>query len=365
MNKGLTSFRAFAFLAVFLYHCKLLEAGYLGVQAFFVLSGFLLTPILVDMKASLGRREYFTHFYGRRSLRIFPLYYVYLALATGFVVWVWWRTGFAPVPAVMGYFKELPWALTYTYNFFFAAHSHEASQLVSHFWSLAVEEQFYLVWPLVLILTPKRRLGVVLSLLVLAGPLLRYAVTQVWASAELPGIQGPVHVAVYALPFAHFDAFAIGGLFALFQKSRRWVWSWVLIAAVVGLGYATEYASRGAIHNWTGLGYQPLMLDSHKAIWGYSVLNLTFAFLLVQIRDGLFLRLVFENRIVRYLGEISYGLYVFHFATLGYFLVQYPAMSPNVQHVLALLTTVAISALSYELMEKRFIRLKDRYFARR
>ncbi|MFT5830847.1 MAG: peptidoglycan/LPS O-acetylase OafA/YrhL, partial [Bacteroidia bacterium] len=71
MNPGLTSFRAFAFLAVYLYHAHVLSVGYLGVQAFFVLSGFLLTPILIDMKQSMSTRHYFTKFYGRRALRIF------------------------------------------------------------------------------------------------------------------------------------------------------------------------------------------------------------------------------------------------------------------------------------------------------
>ena len=78
MNKGITSFRALAFIAVFLFHIHRVQAGYLGVLAFFVLSGFLLIPILIEMKESLSNKDFFTHFYGRRALRIFPLYYVYL-----------------------------------------------------------------------------------------------------------------------------------------------------------------------------------------------------------------------------------------------------------------------------------------------
>ena len=83
MNKGLTTFRFFAFLAVFLVHVGVFDAGYLGVQAFFVLSGFLLSPILVGMKSALSTQDYFVHFYGRRALRIFPIYYAYLFLIAG------------------------------------------------------------------------------------------------------------------------------------------------------------------------------------------------------------------------------------------------------------------------------------------
>ena len=96
MNKGLTSFRALAFFAIFLFHINYfgtghlgIQAGYLGVQAFFVLSGFLLTPILVDMKSNLNKKDFFIHFYGRRALRIFPLYYLYLVIVASVSFWVW------------------------------------------------------------------------------------------------------------------------------------------------------------------------------------------------------------------------------------------------------------------------------------
>jgi len=80
MSNGLTSYRALAFFAVFLFHMHLINFGYLGVQAFFVLSGFLLTPILIEMKRENSFRQYFIKFYGRRALRIFPLYFAYWEL---------------------------------------------------------------------------------------------------------------------------------------------------------------------------------------------------------------------------------------------------------------------------------------------
>src|SRR3990172_1921126 len=80
MMAGLDGLRAVAFLIVFFFHTRNLPFGWLGVQLFFVLSGFLITDILLRMKENLPRREFFTKFYGRRFLRIFPLYYFYLLL---------------------------------------------------------------------------------------------------------------------------------------------------------------------------------------------------------------------------------------------------------------------------------------------
>ena len=362
MNTGLTSFRAIAFLAVYLYHAKLLEVGYLGVQAFFVLSGFLLTPILVDMKQSMSTRQYFAKFYGRRALRIFPLYYLYLGISALYCLRLMMQAQFERMSA--SYFSGFPWALTYTYNFFFAAHPEQTTPLLSHFWSLAVEEQFYLIWPLILLATPKRRLKMVLLAFIAMGPVLRMIVSALWGTKSLPGIHGQVDLAVYLLPFSHLDAFALGGFFALFRTSISRKATWQLLLAILALGLGSEYLSHGQIRNWTGLGYMPLMLDSGKSIWGYSALNLVFGCVLVQIREGKFLRLLFENRVLRYLGEISYGLYVFHFAVLGYYTVYHPEYSGNKRVVVALLVTILLSAISYELMEKRFIRMKDRFFAR-
>ncbi|MGB8410267.1 MAG: acyltransferase family protein, partial [Gallionella sp.] len=120
MNKGLTSFRALAFFAIFLYHINPgpgylgLQAGYLGVQAFFVLSGFLLTPILLEMKANLNRKDFFVHFYGRRALRIFPLYYSYLAIVAILSVAAIYLYGASATVPLQRFIEQLPWTMTYT-----------------------------------------------------------------------------------------------------------------------------------------------------------------------------------------------------------------------------------------------------------
>ena len=109
--RGLDAFRLFAFLAVFLFHVSLLESGYLGVQAFFVLSGFLITPILVEMRGQLPPGRYLLNFYGRRSLRIFPLYYAYLA-AVGGIAALPFATDRIPRPETQRAADQLVYAFT-------------------------------------------------------------------------------------------------------------------------------------------------------------------------------------------------------------------------------------------------------------
>ena len=386
MSKGLTSFRALAFFVIFLGHAYWISgghlgigSGYLGIQAFFVLSGFLLTPILVEMKCNLNKRDFFIHFYGRRVLRIFPLYYSYLVIVASvsfLVLSPYGEYGIIPegsfkiIPIdrlvllveLDRFIEQLPWTMTYTYDFYYVSNFSEESVLASHFWSLAVEEQFYLAWPLAIFFIPASRLKRFLLLVIAIGPVIRLLSALV-VDANILSVIPQKHFVIYTLPFSHIDAFAIGGYFALYGKSRANHLVWVSILAVLMLGIVTTWLSSGQIH-WDEFGYAPIMRDSYKYIWGYSTVNLLFAYVLVHIRNKAFMPAVLENPLLVYLGTISYGLYVFHFPTL--WLVWKTMHSfPEIARVsTALLITIMISMVSYEFMEKRCINLKDKYFAK-
>ena len=378
MSKGLTSFRALAFFAIFLVHINTfgsgqlgIDAGYLGVLAFFVLSGFLLTPILVDMKSNLKKKDFFIHFYGRRALRIFPLYYSYIAVVATVSLLAMFQYGryeviTADSPQYLAEFdrfiKQLPWTATYTYNFFSASSSFKETLLASHFWSLAIEEQFYLVWPLAIFLIPANYLKRFLLLMIVAGPLMRFLLAVVIDANVLPLFPEKDFV-IYVLPFSHTDAFAAGGYFSLYGKNRASYLVWGSILLVLMLGMITSWLSTKRIL-WDQLGYEPFMKDSYKYIWGYSAVNLMFSFVLVNVRNRAFMPALFENPLLVYLGTISYGLYVFHLPIL---LLVYSTISNFPEIVRAattLFVTVMISMVSYEFMEKRFINSKDKYFAR-
>ena len=369
MYRGLDSFRLLAFVAVYLYHVGVMPSGYVGVVAFFVLSGFLLTPILVDMRRELSGRRFFINFYGRRSLRIFPLYYFYLALvaaAAGFAMLI------GRVPPVLQHATgQLVYALTYSYDFFHASSGYSHSPLLTHFWSLAVEEQFYLVWPLVVFCSPYSQLRRVLLVLIIAGPVIRLVEAGLLTSALHHQLTQHVSLTVFVLPFSHIDAFAIGGYLALFGRtpSMRVVAGYS--AVVVAVGMMTERLATGSTMA-LAFGYGSFMADSWKSVWAYSALNLLFGWILLMMRDRVFFPRVVENGALTYLGKISYGLYVYHFAVIWLMSQTARALfpgSPGIRRLLvivgALGLTIAISMISYAIVEVPFLRLKDRFFAKR
>src|SRR5262249_35847842 len=146
--------RALAILAVMLHHLGVFPEGWLGVNLFFTLSGFLITGILLEAKEKSPARAYFGNFIARRALRIFPAYYLLLFLIYTIEIMrhgemsVWWAC--------------LPLLLTYTSNFASQAGVTLPVQAV-HTWSLAIEEQFYLLWPAVVWITNRSMLTLVCS----------------------------------------------------------------------------------------------------------------------------------------------------------------------------------------------------------
>ena len=135
MIAGLDGLRAVAFLTVFFFHTRNLPFGWMGVQLFFVLSGFLITDILLRMKDQLPRREFFVKFYGRRFLRIFPLYYFYLALLTA-LIFLYPALGLKSLNAEIGtrFLNQIWVAALYVYDFF-----HISFQLILILHSLSLQ----------------------------------------------------------------------------------------------------------------------------------------------------------------------------------------------------------------------------------
>lgn len=365
MYPGLNGIRAFAFLAVFLLHVHRMGGGYMGVMAFFVLSGFLLTPILVQMRASLTTADFFVRFYGRRTLRIFPLYYAYLGGAGAVAcLALYWGGDFRGDVGVRAFLAQWPWAAIFMMDFVHAGANYTETPLISHFWSLAVEEQFYLLWPLAIFLTPPEKLRSLLLGLTVAGPFIRWAIASDLFASWFPQLNPVPNLRVYFLPFSHLDAFAIGGYFALYGRSRGARYVWLLGAVACGAGYVSTWL---AIRQFNPLdfGYAAGMRDAYQYIWGYTLVNLFFACLTLHVRDRKFLPQIFEHPVLDYLGRISYGLYVYHFGIIFVVknaLYEWPEF---VRVPLSLGLTIAVSALSYALLEKRFISLKDRYFEKR
>lgn len=176
-----------------------LALGHWGVRMFFVLSGFLITGILIKCRDSIdqSRKDQWLiikNFYIRRCLRLMPIYYLTI-LVTSILF-------FSEVKPL------LIWHLTYTSNFYFFWHQWEP--YTSHFWALAVEQQFYLVWPFLILLTPRKYIAKLISITILIGPLFRLLMVILGYS------NGDRE---YLLIFACLDSLGLGSLLSLLDGS--------------------------------------------------------------------------------------------------------------------------------------------------
>jgi peptidoglycan/LPS O-acetylase OafA/YrhL len=346
-------------------HFGYLNGGWIGVQVFFVLSGFLITGVLrADREAPLG--AYLRRFYWRRTLRIFPLYYAYLAvIAIAYAAW--------------GRPAELPRSaaalFTYTYNFARLAPSFEPSPFFTHFWSLAVEEQFYLVWPFAVHALSRRALVALSATLVLLGPLFRWgfaaALAAPWRSAF------DVGDSVYWFPLSHADAFATGALVALLgvgdRVRRPAAVAIAALAAAAAAGYVNLRAleAAGADLPLGTMGFPLASVDNGIHAWGYTLLNLASAGLVAAAvaahrLGGVVSGLAFAP--LAGLGRISYGVYVLHWPLLVLFnaSVRYRGMTLRGALMCAAWfgLVCAVAWLSYRFYESRLLALKDRGWGR-
>ena len=329
--------------------------GWAGVDLFFVLSGFLITGILLESK---HKAHYFRNFYARRILRIFPLYYGYLVL----VLWL------APlmVPKIRAAERiggDAIWYWCYLQNFSIAQYAQwPHSQYLNHLWSLAVEEQFYLVWPLIIFLCHERWLKSVCILAFLGSCGLRLAAVL----TEVPGLS--THLALYVSTLTRLDGLAIGSLLAVVHQRNR--------AGLGGLGKPARWATiLGATTCALVAYYQGGFhyLRTGTILIGYPALAIGFAGLMVWSltapRDG-WLSMILSSWLLRKLGKFSYAMYVLHqFVSIASTQIMKRLSSVAAYlgeqvtfYLIAWPLLLLVSWASWHLYEKHFLRLK-RYFA--
>lgn len=257
-------------------HLLVFDIAHLGVNIFFVLSGFLITTLLIDERARTGRVS-LRDFYIRRTVRIFPAAFLYIGVVA-LLVLAGWRV-LAP--------GDLVHALTYTMNF-----HHERAWSLGHLWSLSVEEQFYLLWPGLFLLARQRALPLLLALMVLA-PLAR-VVVWILFPGERVGIDEE-------FPFVA-DALAAGCVVALLCER---VGGERLAAWMPGWGYALAAGTTllaASFSEWPSF---------HLPI-GASLVNVGIAVVLLGIvhRPFVLLKRWLDSAPLIYIGGLSYSLYL-------------------------------------------------------
>jgi peptidoglycan/LPS O-acetylase OafA/YrhL len=332
-----------AILAVMVYHSGLVRGGFLGVDVFFALSGFLITGLLADERARTGRIA-FGKFYMRRALRLLPALLLVVAVCGGALLLLGPRElrglALAYMAAVLFYVAN--WAAIWGLPL----------GLFSHTWSLAIEEQYYLLWPLLLGLLLRAvpsRLGVLLMVLMGAGAGLVYRTV-------LAGRGASIEHLYYGLD-THGDALLVGCAAGLLVAWR------MLPERPLGIALTRGAALVGALGLWlllVGARY-PVDYVRHGAS---TLAALGTGLVMVELfLPGSWLERVLRVRPLAGIGRISYGLYLWHFPVfiaLGTLAVGRGAAPPG-RIALAWGTTFAVALASFFLLERPALRLKERF----
>ncbi len=323
--------------------------GWVGVDLFFVLSGFLITGILYD---TLPDRYFFRNFHARRTLRIFPLYYAFVALLL--VVSRFTHDNWYPgIWNVLTYTENLPLGLVRVTDAVWIN--------INHFWSLAVEEQFYVVWPLLVFVLGTRRRILIAAV---SGVAFSFLSRVYWVNFTNMLQHEAV---VYWWTPSCLDGLLAGALLAMVYRSVRWRARFLSAGpAVLGvgcLGLAAILFTQGTL-DWEGKPFVSVVLP--------TLLAFTFSgLLLCCLRPKSLVQNVFGNAVLRFFGRYSYGLYMFHY-TLGAAVGQPLRVHLLAEHrpkLFALLASagaslalsVAAAWLSFRYFELPFLRLKDRF----
>jgi peptidoglycan/LPS O-acetylase OafA/YrhL len=349
--------RFFCFLLVYVHHVlprnlspaisSFADACGFGVPVFFLLSSFLITELLL-LEEESTTTVHLRSFYARRILRIWPLYFGFFG-----VCWLLGATHHLPA---------IPWQMTL--SFFLLAGNWYFTRIVSFrnpagiLWSVSIEEQFYLLWPLLIQLGGGR--GVIVGSVALL-PISYGCIAWLAAHGAHPD------PALWANTFTHVQFFAAGGLLALALRTRNFVLPW---AARVACGLLTLAAWMAAIDYGHVKSFTSIPAAS--ACCGYLLVligTVSFFFVFYGMRPG-------EGRglrLLQYLGKISYGLYVFHILMIGMGeraafhvlrLLQIsdrPHLSESLVALFGLAFTLAAAWASYEWFEKPFLRWKERF----
>ena len=303
--------------------------GWMGVDLFFVLSGFLITGILLDTKLSEG---YLKNFYARRCLRIWPLYYSVIFFM------------FVVLPLLSRsegriiFEKSSPWWAypLFLQNFLISPVSTAAAGALGVTWSLAIEEQFYLVWPWIVKFCSYAQLRRIAIAVICLSPVLRFYFSR-------------HHIDLYTNVFCRLDGLMAGAFLAFVVRADNFLPSkfirraWISLLIAAPLAFLTEALhARWVVFSWS------------------AVASAAFVYLSL-FSSQKWLQAGLMNPFLVYTGTISYGLYLLHKISFGMVqtlrLDRYPFLiMPTI-----LLASYALAALSWHLLEKPFLRLK-RFF---
>jgi len=307
-------------------------AGWMGVTLFFVLSGYLIGSILLKEKYnleennSLTRKSILLKFYARRTLRIFPIYYLFIFLLL--------LLNYPPFIKTI-----LPWLLTYSSNIYANIYGYAQLWPLTHLWTLCVEEQFYLIMPWIILFTPTKFLLRVIFIFIFSGIFFR-TVFLTFAIGNQPS----------ALTPSEFDSFGIGMLLGYLRLHKIKISYQNSIAIFSLLVYivlsTTSYSFKGK--KFLSVLLPSLQLFSviiiNKACEGFKGVG----------------KLLLQTGLIIYIGKISYGMYIYHnvIPQLTSFFYNTATLQSEVLFFIYFVELIIIASFSYFVVERPILRLK-------
>ncbi len=350
---ALDGLRGLAILMVICYHYfpsrSLFTIGWTGVDLFFVLSGYLITRKLLSTR---GNSEYFRKFYRNRILRIFPLYYAVLII---FFLAIHFLAKTENLEALSYYTSHWLSFFIFLENWSFSLFGFPHDAYLTHFWSLAIEEQFYLVWPFIIYFISSGRTRLILWFCtVIAVVIIRLLIYFYFKESH--------YVINYVNTFCRMDSLVIGAILSQIQESdfkipQAWtnrisvIISVPLVASIIKLG-----------NSWFSNPFMETI--------GYSCVAICFACLIhTASQNGSIVAAICKMRFLRFCGKISYGLYVFHWPVLlilskkitNWGTIYFPGEIFAIQIISLLLSIIisfVLSMISFRYFESYFLALK-------
>ncbi len=349
---ALDGLRGIAILGILIQHnfsfLPIPKFGWTGVDLFFVLSGFLITDILLRTK---DQKNFLPNFFIRRILRIFPLYYGLLIV-------------FFVVTPLINQFKD-----QYTYystnqnmlwmplqNWLYITKPKPHNDTVfNHFWSLSVEEQFYLLWPIIIFACKKIQRLIIITYFILFGCIAFRLSTWLYF--------GNANINFLLQYMTRVDGLCIGSLIAIWRNisvetaSKKLIRLGIILLSL----HATAFILTKTIFSNV----------PHFTIFGYSTITIIFGLVLIFVleKENKLTKFLFENRVLKGLGKISYGLYVYHWPTLVIFKIYFlnylkdfgisNYKSIAIISISAVLLAITVSVMSYHFFEKKILAFKD------
>jgi len=323
------------------------HAGYMGVIFFFVLSGYLITYLLLEEK-KVSNGISIRNFYVRRLLRIWPLYLLLVVL--GFFVFPhveWFRVPLQE-DKLYQYFELNFFSYLFMIPNFAFAIIGMGVPIIGHLWSIGVEEQFYVLWPIIIKYAKKP----FRAILVFLGVVIAIKL----ALFLIPGVSEPIRRLAGSLKF---ESMALGALGAclIFYKKENWL-RFIYSRTVQVLAY---------------LSLPVIILFTPKSMYIslYLMFSIPFLIIIMNVSTNKGTLLKLENKLMSFLGRISYGLYIYHFAciTFSFYLIDhfmhFPRHLTHIQsfmlYLVSIPMTIVVAALSQRYFEKKFIDMKRKF----